>query len=844
MVPRSRMDFPPTAAVQHSLPGGLTVILDEDSSAPVVSAQMWVETGSQHEGALAGAGVSHLLEHMVFKGTREISCADLATMVNAAGGQWNAYTSFDRTVYYIDGPSASLPTFLEVLFELTYHPAFPLEDFETEKDVIRREIDMGNDDPDSAASHLLFRTFYQRDPRRHPVIGHLDLFNTVTHEDMSRYHRSRYVPANTFFVLSGAFDSAAVLEKIQSYTADITAGPLIEPASLPEPRQLGRRVARESFAVPISKTTLAWQTPGLDHPDAPALEMLSQIICGGNSSPLYQKLHEETGLAHHIGSWAWTPADGPGMFSISAEVDPNKRDQLEEAVIIEIDRCLKNGIESQMAKARRMVSAAQFRTLSTASGRASDLASNWHETRNLDYTRDYLRQLEAITPDDLHRVADRYLRDERLTITSLDPKDAPSTTTRAKTSSGPGKITAHTLSNGLQLVHRYDPRVPTVYLQAVFQSGLPSESVATSGINRLHGTLLTMGTKTRSSAQIAEEIESLGANLRASSGNNTSIVSAFSLTPDLRQVLEVAADVLLNPTFPQAALDRERETQLADLEDALEDPVKTTFRSLRQHLFGDQHYGLPRLGSEESLKALTPEILKQHHDTYLVGSNGTMALFGDVQVDDAIALCEELFAALPSGSPAPTTTQSADGEGEVLKHLDKQQAVLAIGYPGAAADSSDAPALELIHDYCSNMAGPLFARIREELGLAYYVSATQFHGLGTGLFAFYLGTSPDQIELARTKLVEEIARIATEGIPDEALAHSKTSLLAGDALGNQSNRAMAQVCAINTLLGLGPHHHEENAKRLQALTADDIREVAARYLGSREPVIATVLPKP
>lgn len=838
------MEFPPTNAVLHTLPGGLTIILEADHSAPVVSAQMWVETGSQHEGVFTGAGISHLLEHMVFKGTRKISGPDLATMVNAAGGQWNAYTSFDRTVYYIDGPSSSLPTFLEVLFELTFHPAFPPEDFETEKDVIRREIDMGLDDPDSAASQLLFRTIFQRDSRRHPVIGHLALFDTITHEDMCGYHRNRYVPSNCFFVLSGDFDPHAVLQTLADYEGDFPSGPLIEPTCPVEPRQLGRRVARESFAVPVSKTTLAWQTPGLDHPDAPALELLSQIVGGGRSSPLHQKLHEESGLAHHIGSWAWSPADGPGTFSVSAETDPDKRDELEEAIIHELRDCLAGDLVKPLEKARRMVSANQFRTLSTASGRASDLASNWHEARHLDFTRQYIQQLDAVTPADLQRVAHDYLRDERLTITSLDPKDRASSERPATCSAKPGEITLHTLSNGLQLLHRHDPRVPTVFLQAIFRTGLPSESLATSGINRLHSTLLTMGTPSRNSAQIAEEIESLGASLQASSGNNTTILSAFSLTPDLPAVLEVAADVLLHPTFPQAALDRERETQLADLEEVLEDPVKTAFRSLRERLFGAQHYGLPSLGSEEALLALTPESFQQHHQSYFTGQNGTLALFGDLGVEEAIALGEAHFAALPSGSPPPPADHRAEGSGEIQSHLDKQQAVLAIGYPGAAVDSPDGPALELIHDYCSNMAGPLFTRIREELGLAYYVSATQFHGLGTGLFAFFLGTSPDQLPLARETLETEIARLAAEGVPEEALAHSKTSLLAADALENQSNRSMAQVCAINTLLGLGPLHHLENAARINALTGDQVREVAARYFGTRKPVIATVLPKP
>ena len=222
--------------------------------------------------------------------------------------------------------------------------------------------------------------------------------------------------------------------------------------------------------------------------------------------------------------------------------------------------------------------------------------------------------------------------------------------------------------------------------------------------------------------------------------------------------------------------------------------------------------------------------------------NGVIALFGDIESDAAIALCEEHFGSLPTGSAPTRHTSEALGSGEITTRLDKQQAILAVGFPGAPVDSADAPALEVLNDYCANMAGPLFSRIREQLGLAYFVSATQFHGLGTGLFAFYLGTSPEQLDLARQNLLAEIRRLADKGIPDEALEHSKTSILAADALENQSNRAMAQVSSINTLFGLGPRHHEVNAQRIRALTAAEVRDTAARYFGSREPVIATVLP--
>jgi zinc protease len=267
---RISMEYPSTHATVETLPNGLTLILDPDPAAPVVSAQIWVETGSMHEDRHLGSGVSHFLEHMVFKGTRDYDSDQLASTVQGAGGHWNAYTSFDRTVYYIDGPAASLPVFLKCLSGLVFFPVIPESEFEKEKDVIRREIDMGLDDPDNAATRLLFATVFQLDPRRHPVIGHRHRFDSIAYEDLTRYHRERYTTDRCFAVISGDFDPAQVRELVISLTADCQPGCGREPLVAIDPPQIGPRSARETFAIPSSRVTLAWKSPALDHPDTPA----------------------------------------------------------------------------------------------------------------------------------------------------------------------------------------------------------------------------------------------------------------------------------------------------------------------------------------------------------------------------------------------------------------------------------------------------------------------------------------------------------------------------------------------------------------------------------------------
>src|SRR5436190_17114305 len=233
--------FPPTGATVSRLENGLEVILKEDHSAPLVSAQVWVRTGSILEAGLRGTGVSHLVEHMVFQGAGTRGPGQLAHAVQETGGYLNAYTSFDRTVYWIDTLREGLDVALGVLSDLTMAARFPHEEFEKEKDVIRREIDMGKDDPGRAASQLMFNTIYREHPFREPVIGRLELFNTVDRDAAFGYWQNRYLPNRSFLVITGDFDSAVVKEKVEQIFApwvSRSAPPVLLPD---EPAQTARR---------------------------------------------------------------------------------------------------------------------------------------------------------------------------------------------------------------------------------------------------------------------------------------------------------------------------------------------------------------------------------------------------------------------------------------------------------------------------------------------------------------------------------------------------------------------------------------------------------------------------
>ena len=572
------MDFPASSANLVTLDHEFDTILDPNITSQVISAQIWVETGSQHESALAGSGISHLLEHMVFKGTDRFSGEALSQEVQAAGGQWNAYTSFDRTVYYIDGPAKSLDLFISALIEMVFRPTFPEDEYEKEKEVIRREIAMGLDDPDSVSSQLLFRTCYQRDNRRHPVIGHRDLFDAITYDEMKTYHAAKYRPHNSFFVLSGGFDPIDAKSIIERELAKGLRPPASFPTIAPaEPRQMGARRASRSFAIPNTHLALTWQIPGLTHEDAPALELLSVVLGGGRASPLYRVIREEKSLAHSIGAYSWMPADGPGILSAYAEVETENTKTVEREILSEIENLRRSDLTRPIARAFRQIASQQFKTLTTASGRASDLASNWHSARDLNYTRSAIQKLSKVTVEKIHTTIDRYLTADNLTVTSLVPESLSTESASLATTSGPEKISEHVLSNGLRVILQRDPTVPAIYSQTSLLAGSLSESPKSAGLNSLLSRLLTKGTSARDAQEIAETLEDLGANIGAAAGNNTLMLSSYCLRDDLPIIIDLLGEIIREPSFPNEAIEREKAALIAGLEEQLEDPASRAF---------------------------------------------------------------------------------------------------------------------------------------------------------------------------------------------------------------------------------------------------------------------------
>ncbi len=823
-----------TASQLHISPNGLTTLAARQAALPLVTIQFWVQTGSTHEGAHLGSGLSHLVEHMVFKGSAHYSGRELSERVPALGGQWNAYTSTDRTVYYIDGPAEHWREFLHLLAELVLRPAFPTEDFENERETIRREMAMYRDDPQDAAYHALMGTLFKAHPRRLPVIGEESLFNALSHADMCAYHRERYVPGNMFISVAGDVQPAEFFAAVDEELADIPARAAAPCHIARENRQWGPRLLRREFAQPTSALMLAWRVPHASHADAAPLTLLASILSEGRSAWLFKRFHDEENLAHDISVSLIPDSEGEGAFVVEADVEREERDHLRDALLAyaeELGQRPAADFETSLARTIRQLRSQRLHALSTVQGFASAQGLAWHLTRNTTCMEEWHAALRLVTPDELVRVARLYLRPDRLVEVSVDPVGSNGPAADSESQAAVlGAPQEFTLANGLRLITRIDRRLPAACSTLALGAGCPSEPAEKAGLNSLLAECLLKGTATRSAAEVAEALESLGGSISGNVGNNTLTLSARVLAEDTGSMLELLADVLLHPSFPADAVEAEKNAIVADIRDAEEDPAALAFRRMRRLCYGAASYGHHPDGEVASVKALTRADLVAQHARLACGRNAVLAVVGDIDPQAVRAQVEELFATLPAGQAVVHEATPPQRAGSEHVASDKAQAVLALALPALTARDTDLPLQMLFEEWCRDMAGPLFTEIREKRGLAYYAAATSLAGVDTGFLCFYMGIAPDKAAEARRVLDDLLADIAREGMPAEALESARATALSARLLALQSSRKLSAFMAVDCLLGLGPDYSDTVPERLRRITLAEINAFITRLL--------------
>jgi zinc protease len=845
---KSAMKMPslPAGITLTTLENGLTIIVREDHSAPVVSAQAWCAAGSIHEGKWLGAGLSHVLEHMLFKGTATRPGSRIDREVQEAGGYMNAYTSFDRTVYHIDVPNTGARTAIDILCDIMQHATLPPDELAKELDVIRREMDMGQDNPASRSGRRLFETAYTKSPYRFTIIGYPDIFNELKPENIRDYYTEKYAPNNSFFVVVGDVKSDEVISQIRTAYAKSKTRPLPSIVLPEEPKQTAPREVIEEAPIELGHFHFAWHIPEIRHPDVPALDVLAVLLGHGHSSRLYQEVRERQGLVHHVDAWTYNPGHS-GLFGMSAIADGEKFSAARGAMLDEVETMRAAPVPaSELEKAVKQFVSAMLATRKTMEGQAGDLGGSWLVANDLTFSERHLAAVKRVMPADVQRVAYEYLTPENRTLYALLPDGATPKISTSLEANSDQPVQKIELPNGLRLLVKENHRLPFVEFRAAFKGGVLAETADNNGITQLLAKTLIKGTKRRSAREIAREIESVGGSLDSHGGNNSFGVNAEVLSGDFKTGFELVADVLLHPIFPADALEREREVQIANIQAQKDDLLKSASRAMRHALFGELGYGLDSHGTEESVGKISDADLKSFCQKLVVPNNCVLAIYGDVKTADVKSAVEKAFAGWKS-NPALPTLDSQSSTLSAVKRVeetrDKKQAVLAIGFRGTTLFDDDRYALELIQESCSDLGSRLFLRVREKLGLAYYVGAQNFMGLAPGYFAFYTGTEPTKAAQVETELLKEADLLRNEGLSEEELKRAKAKIIGQKKIARQELGGLAQAQALDELYGLGFNYSDREDAKLEAVTLEQVKAAAQKYLKPDAFVVSIVKPE-
>jgi zinc protease len=880
----------------YHLANGAEVVFDETHLAPVVAIQAWIKVGAGDE-PRGQAGIAHVVEHMLFKGTKRRGVGQIAREIESAGGDINAWTSHDETAFHVVLPKDALALGIDVLADALSGSLFDPVEFGREQQVILEEVRQGLDDPDRMAGMDLFATIFDAHPYGRPVIGAAESVAKLTRADVVAFFRRHYGAKNLTLVIAGDFDSAVARRLIERSFGKMRPSAPCPPRPL-QPVQRAPRVVAVSRDIKENQLLLAWRGPRVDDDDVPALDLLAVALGQGESARLHLALVRGQGLLHATSAYMFSGRD-PGLVVVTgALISPRGRAPVValKALLAELERvCTDELSPAEIARSRTLLESQRVFDRESSQGLARKLGFFASTVGDVHFEERYLRRLAEVTGADVRRVAQTYLRAETLTVfaqlegppsarrkatasgtprtplaghnprmtTALrrvvrsfrkDTADKAAAARAARTSPGAGHagardagVVSMRLASGLRLLVLPNKALPLVALRGAWVGGLRHEDLRSNGSSSLVASLLSRGTRGRDAETITREVEGMAASLSGHAGRNSLGLEAEFLTRHLDEGLDLFAECLQGPTFPDSELQHERRLALEALRQQDDDVGHVAFRLFESTLFSDHPYGLDLIGNARSLPQLGRARLLRFYRERYDPARLTVAAVGDVDPDRLASRMEKLFGARSARStlppPAPRTPASATAPRVRLREMPREQAHLVLGYPGVTMDSPDRFPLEILAQLLSGQGGRLFAEIREKRGLAYSVGAFSLEGLDPGYFAVHAATNPASLALVLGFVRQELTRIIESGVKPADLGRAQRHLIGGHAISLQRRSALAAALAFHEAYGLGWQSYRQYTDRIAAVEVADLQRVAQRYWDPRREVVTVVGPK-
>lgn len=848
----------PLNVTKRILDNGMTVLIKEDHAAPVATVNVWVKTGYFNE-TDEWTGISHLLEHMFFKGTPTRPVGAIQDEVKSYGGYWNAGTIYDHTNYYIVLPSSETARALDIEADALINSTFPEDELEKEQEVVIQEIMRKYDNPSAMAWERMIDLAFSAHHIRRWRMGTPGQVRAMDRDVLVGYYTDRYRPENIVLVVAGDVDAEKVMADVERLFGAMPRGELKRHDSPAEPPLTELRYRQDTSDITQSYMVMGFHAPPALHPDGYAVEVLAALLGSGKSSRLYRELKQRQGLVNSIDASYYALPD-VGVFYIDAELDSANLEAARNAVFVELERIRRNPPDpAELEKIKTGIEYGFIAAMEDVSGQSNTLAY-YEALGDYNLMNEYLRRLRAVTPEDVQRAAGAYLSPEKCAIQEMRPKSDADATDAATALAGINKAIAeadfappaspaaapvaesqptadadapasrHTLSNGITVIVRERHRLPLVSAGVYFPGGRASETPATAGLTKLMFRSCLKGTTTRSAEQIQDMIDALGAGISPTDAPDYAGFVLSSLSRNFEPAAGILADVILNPAFPENEIDKERDTQLAEIIRNQDSMFSYPFQLARRAAFGGHPYGMPGEGFEDSLKSLTHDQVRGQYGAVIRPEGALIVVVGDVDTEHVIELLESNFAALaPAGTDAPGAPAPGFSGGESVVTRDKAQSAQAIVFPAPPASSLDAPALRVLRDIASGMGGRLYDVVREKNNLAYTVVAYVESNKNGGAIVSYAATLPENEEKARDMMLAEWKRMAEGGISQEEFETAQRFSIGIYQIGLQGNAEVRAQYARNYFMGFSLEYIDLYPDQIAAVTVDDVRRVAAQY---------------
>lgn len=832
---------------KYILHNGLTVITKSSQKVPLVAVRLVVKTGSASEGRFAGSGVSHFVEHMVFKGTPSLAVGEIERRIKSYGGEINASTSYDTTEFHLIVKSEYLKEALELLSDCIANPAFDEAEFEKEKQVILNEIRMNRDEPSRKASLLLWGNAYLYHTYKYPVIGYEELFKKIERQELVEYYKANYIPNNMVLSIVGDIESGLCLKVVEEIFGKMPRERAVQAFIPQEPLQMSMRVAEEKVTdLKLSRLMLAFHSTRLADSQLYPLDLLAAALGQGESSRLYRSLVRDKKLAYSVSAFNYTPKD-PGLFVIGLTLDEGKIENATEEVLKQLDMVKARPLsKAELEKIKRSTASSYIYGRESIEAQAGDYASNYVLTGDYDFSKRYVEGINSVKASDVLNAARRYFNLDNATLIKLTPKrSVVSSAAPIQKKTKEFDIKRLTLPNGATILLYKDSSLPVVSMHILFKGGVRVEDENINGVSYLTSNMLLQGTKSHSSEWISKEAESRGILLAAFSGNNSFGISLKCLKDELDFSLELLHDVLCNPTFPEKEIRILKEVQLAQIKAQDDDIFATASNTLRSTMFKTHPYKMNYFGTEGSVNNLKREDLLKFYRRFAIPDKMVVLLFGDVDVEKMEHKLMRSFGSMRRGNFEEFRALSEPEQKEPrrsVRKAQKEQAVLMIGYPGADVKNPDKYLLAVINSILSRQGGRTYMEIREKLGLSYTLGSFSVLGIEPGYFAFYVATTSENIDSVKDILLKEIELFKREGPTEEELNLAKSDLLGSYFRGLEINSEIGLKVGLDELYGVGYDEVFRYPDIIASVTAEDVMEAANKYFVDSKLNVAIVSP--